>query len=277
MIAAESLRLQNSDDIGGSNVFAVLDTVQVVAALLSCIACFSLPRRPSVSYRDLDVDEQYTVSALGRYTFAWAGKVLVSASRLSTFELVNVPQLHLQLRSEYLEHLFGREKTSDHLLKRLLFAHWGEILFGFVFIIIASIIEFAPDLIMFVLLNLLERRSEVDNFYRKAWALVLALGCAVLASAWGEVWNHWIIFTRLGLPIRSQLSAMIFTKAMRRNDVKGVSHDEDSPVDVSPAAGEASIPAPVARPGVVDPPDAGLQKTRQATINLVVRLFPNLQ
>ena len=251
MVVAEAKRLQSVYNARRLDVFPILDTVQLCAALIVCVSLFSLPRRPHLTSEGLDVDGQYTVSALGRYTYAWAGAILKKAREVEKLELTDIPRLHLQMRARYLENRFS-VLSGDHLLKRIWKKHWVELVFQTVFTIAFSIAEFAPQFVMLALLKLLEQRSTAPSFYQSAWGLLLALVFSILAFSWAETWVHWMVYSRLGLPLRAELSAMVFTKAMRRKDVKGVADASD---DIK-----------------VDH-DEGLQKTRQATVNLVVSLF----
>ena len=99
---------------------------------------------------------------------------------------------------------------------------------------------------------------------------VLALGLSIVISSWLEAWLFFICFTRIGQPIFQQLAAVIFGKAMRRKDIKGVSKKvlEDMnlggaihPNDGAGAEGEDSISK--------DKDEDDEQKTRQSVINLV--------
>lgn len=125
---------------------------------------------------------------------------------------------------------------------------------------------------MYTLLKLLEQREELPEFARAAWTMVILLGLALLATAWSESWTHWMYVTRLGLPVRSELGAMIFSKAMRRKDSKGAelrNRQNGGQKTLSDSDG-TSLPTQV---NVGNPPNAveeDVQKSRQATINLVV-------
>ena len=102
----------------------------------------------------------------------------------------------------------------------------------------------------------------------------------------------WIVWARLGQPIRTELSAMIFDKATRSKDVKGVQKAKQN-IDVD-AVHATSVPAALSEmddqdsaethqvsgsmPGQAgiamaeDSSEEDVQKSRQSTINLVVRL-----
>ena len=219
------------------------------------------------------MDGHYTVSAFSRFTYGWTAKVLKAARTFKTFDITMIPKLHLRIRSIYLEsRLSSRSKANQHLLKTLVRAHASALIFQTFFSTGSSILQFAPQLVMYTLLKLLEQREELPEFARAAWTMVILLGLALLATAWSESWTHWMYVTRLGLPVRSELGAMIFSKAMRRKDSKGAelrNRQNGGQKTLSDSDG-TSLPTQV---NVGNPPNAveeDVQKSRQATINLVV-------
>ena len=276
------------------HIFVVLDVLQLCAALLSCLACLSLPRRPIVEEGGTPVDGQYTVSAFGRYAFVWAGVTLVLARKKKTLGLDDMPKLHVGGRSAYRQEYFSTLKTRDQLWKTLVFAHLPELLFQTVLTALSSAVQFIPQLVMYQLLKRLESRTQGVSADKATWGLVAALGLAIILSGWIQNWLYWIVWARLGQPVRTELSAMIFGKATRRKDVKGVQKIGQA-TDIEATNG-SSIPTafpgtndqktvethPVsgANPGqtetakVEEVSEEDVQKSRQSTINLVVRLAP---
>ena len=269
LLSGELVRLGRYTEDDFDYVLLALNTTQLSAAVISCIACASFPRRPDLTFLNSPVDGQYTVPALWRYTFSWPSRMLKVASSKPDFDFQDIPLLHLGMRSVFLEPLFSLGKDTPSLIKRLLLAHWRELVFQFFFAICMSIVGFAPQLAMFGLLNLIEARDDRPDFYMSAWILVVGLGTAILIEAWSQAWNHWIVFSRLGLPIRTELSATIFAKAMRRKDIKGVAQSEDvsdkDSIDSKNGEGSSLKGGAKAEDG-----EENVQKTRQATINLVV-------
>ena len=266
-------RLQNISDFRDFHVLVILYTIQLVAGVVSFLSCYSIPRRPSISHGNHPVDGQYTVSALGRYTFAWAEQTLGMA-RKDTLELSAIPRLHLRIRSAFLEyHIKEFGSDGDHLLRTLFSAHGSTLAFQTIFALGTSVVQFAPQLVMFALLKLLEQKADTLEFTIAAWALVLALGLAMLAAAWAEVWTHWIVDSRLGLPVRTELAAMIFSKATRRKDVKGArTQDEPSPESLSFDIPGDRYGAPQSEGDSSNPAHEDEHQSRQGTINLIVSL-----
>ena len=264
-MVSEGFQIQDAQDVDYFDLFGILDIIQLCAGLVCCLASLSLPRRPNLTHNDQEVDGEFTVTALARYNFAWAAKTLQVATNLQTLNFDDVPDLQRRLRSEYRERLFTDEVIEDHLIKRLIKKHSGEIMFQFTFAAVKTAVEFTPQIVMFAILSLLEQRSEDATFYRTAWALVLALGAALLLSAWGDCWTDWMCLSRIGLPVRAELSGRIFTKAMQRKDVKGGNLLADDDDDEKNDKGATD-----ADDGKEATEEEGTQKTRQAMINLIV-------
>ena len=266
---------------GFYTVHIALTTVQIAAASLWLIACLFIPRRPLVSEDGKPIDRQYTVSAFSRYTFSWANQILNFARSNKGLNLTDLPSLNLGSRAGYLEHQFITMKKRDRLWKSIFFAHAATFIEQWVLVSVQSAIQFAPQFAMFNLLKLLEQRSTGASIDGIAWAWVVGLGLSMVVASWIEAWVFWITWSCLGLPVRFEMSAMIFSKAMRRKDVKGVqkakgeSDTISGPIinkssgtkgeDTSPKKGGDSTKDK----DETEEEGEGLQKSRQSTINLV--------
>ena len=251
----------------------VLYAIQGIAGLATCIACLLLPRRPSVEVDDQVVDRQYTTSALGRWTLAWAIDVLSLARSKGNLEVSDLPILDHQNRSKYL--LRGIEVAANQrpMWKALLIIHWPALLFQTFLAVLTAVLAFAPQLSMYGLLRLLEQDGNDASFAKEATLLVLALMISIILETWTNTWNSWISYALVGAPVRSEISAMVFTKSIKRKDVK-------SARDLKPLDGrEAGDPISIYQgPTIRTTPDAlqddlgeDVEKTRQGIINLLVR------
>ena len=218
-------------------VFIIL---QLGAATISLFACLFLPRRPSVYHKSQTVDKQYTVSAINRWTWTWASEFLSLARINKRLNLSDVPQLHFGARSSYLAGHFTLMKPRDRLWKTLFRVHWREFMVQWLLSLAQGVIQFAPQLAMYKLLELLEDQSEKTSIAAIAWAYVIGLGASIILAAWMEAWLHWIVLGRLGLLVRIELSALIFSKSMRRKDVKGVQKITGASTNISYGADEPS-------------------------------------
>ena len=273
-------------------VYHILLLVQIVATILCCVSLSLLPRRPFVFSGGQLVDGQYTVSALGRYTFSWAGQILALARHKKTLEPEDLSKLHLRARSAHIRKDLESKKKQKHLWRGLIKAHYAEILFQFIYAVVESAAQFVPQISMYLLLSTIERRSNGNTTPKMAWIFVFTLGLSIIFASWAQAWLYFVGYARLGLLIRTELSAMIFVKATRRKDVKAVHKAKDSAVLGDPSTSIPAEPhAPIAQTTTGKSPETGLdpaltqdietldnaeediQKTRQSTINLVVR-FP---
>ena len=257
-------------------------TIQILAALICLSSCLCLPRRPSVLDQNHIVDGQYTVSALSSYTFGFASNVLSLARKKASLELADLPKLHLWGRSSFLLQNFDAvTQENERLWKSIFLAHRFEFLFQIGWAMLQSALAFAPQLVMYQLLRLLEQRSKGAPIENIAWGLVFALGGSILLSSWTQAWAYWICWARLGQPIRAELSALIFSKSLRRKDVKGVEEakapEEDGVINnlVGTNQMDTILETQTSLSGTTennenDEEDEGSPKTRQSTINLVV-------
>ena len=189
---------------------------------------------------------------MSRWTWTWAAEYLALA-RAKGLILDDLPKLHFRIRSNYLHSRFKDLKRRDQLWKNLLVSHYREILAQVILSVTHGFVHFGPQLAMYKLLELIES-SNGASVRTIAWVWVIVLGFSLALSSWMEVWLHWIVLARLGLPIRTELSALIFSKAMRRKDVKG------SQISKRPA--DAVLQDETN-------PDEDVQKSRQSIINLI--------
>ena len=281
--------LSNTTDIKGYNILLL---VQIVATILCCVSSSLLPRRPLIFSVGQLVDGQYTVSALGRYTFSWAGRILALARHKKTLESGDLSKLHLRARSAHIRKDFESKKKQDHLWRGLMIAHYAEILFQFIYAVVESAAQFVPQISMYLLLSTIERRTKGNTTPKMAWIFVFTLGLSIIFASWAQAWLYFVSYARMGLLIRTELSAMIFVKATRRKDVKAVNKAKDPAVLRDPSTSNPAEPhAPIAQTTIGKSPETGLdpalaqdietldnaeedtQKTRQSTINLIVS-FP---
>jgi len=243
-------------------------------------------------WRNHVVDDQYTASAISSYTFSFASKVLSLARSKRSLDLVDLPKLHLWARSSYLlENFTTVPSNKKPLWKSVIYTHYPEFIFQTSWAVMQSALQFAPQLAMYFLLKLLEQRAQGAPVENAAWGLVVALGASIVLASWTQAWEHWICWARLGQLIRAELSAMIFSKSLRRKDVKGVAKakvtNEPDPNSTAVATNDPGGEGPsdplfeesmeAEQPGMKSAPDGDddedNQKSRQSTINLVVSIY----
>lgn len=257
-----------------------LTVIQLAVAVILLLACLSLPRRPTLFMNGRPVDRQYSVSAISRFTFVWGGDVLAFARANKGLDLPDLPVLDQHVRANDLRKRFNRLKKRSRLWKSVYMSYASVFLMLYVLVVISSAAQFAPQFAMYNLLKLLEQRAQGTSVALIAWAWVFGLGFAMIVSSWIESWLFWTVWSRIGISMRVELSALIFMKAMRRKDVKGVGRSKtqaedkvnsNNPPIVNKASGhKGEDTAPGADKKVQEEDDdEALQRSRQSTINLV--------
>ena len=238
-----------------------LGAAQFLIGLIDLSACISLPRRPAVfASNGRPVDEQFTTSAYTRYTWGWCLPLLRLASR-KTFGLEDLPRPDHMTRAQNVVQSFNYGKDSGKLTKLILTTHYVAIANQLCMTVLEAVFGFAPQLAMFNLLRLLEMRQNGENIGLKAWGWVIALGLALAIRAWLESWMNWVSLSRLLIPIRAELSGLIFQKAMRKKDVKEAAEKAPAPTLTDSGASEGKSKK------AQDPESK--QQPGQSTINLI--------
>jgi ABC-type multidrug transport system fused ATPase/permease subunit len=254
------------------NIHLTLSLLQLSCASISMITSLLIPRRPDVYRNEKVVDRQHTTSVLGKLSFSWPTEVLAYAIRNRGLDHEDLPELSYENRAQSLQQRFESVGKKDQLWKAIFWAHKWSFIQQWVLQAICSVTNFLPQIALYFILKVLERRDEGINVGFQAWLLVLGLTLADVFSLWVESYMFFVAFMRVGVPIYEQLSAVVFGKAIRRKDVKGVSKTSEieqklanGDIQVNQAAGptkgEDSVPE--------DDDEEDTAKTRQSTINLV--------
>ncbi|KAL8784006.1 MAG: hypothetical protein Q9195_009216 [Heterodermia aff. obscurata] len=268
-IATTYILEQHSENVQSTkSTSTVLDVVHFLAGLVSLVLCLSFPRRPMVYFFGHAVDKEYTVSALGRYSFNWVNSLFSFAKANKGLDLEDLPCLPLGARSAQLHHQFNRLEKKDRLWKTLLTAHYLEALYQTGLSTIHGVLSFVPSIAMYKFLRLLEERSEGEAVNNEAWAWIFGLGSSIIITNSIETWLLWVVWARLGALIRSELSALIVAKSTRRKDVKFAPGSSISEAKPSSGTPESTILGNYdSYQTEADEEEA--QKSRQAQINLV--------
>ncbi|KAK8437180.1 ABC bile acid transporter [Phyllosticta citricarpa] len=227
-----------------------LSIARVALALLGLILCTLLPRRPHVEHKGRPVDTARSSSAYSRHTYGWLTPLLSFASKQGF--------LNHHARSRDLHDAFVASKYTGRLWKNVIRAHMPAFTMQYIIAATSGITFMAPQFAMYRLLQLLEARDAGANVTVAASLWVVGLGVAVLVDNHIDNWRWWLSYGRLNVPIRVQLSALIFAKSMRRKETKGVRKDADEEKEA--AGGENDDE---------DEEEDALKQTQQGTINLV--------
>ncbi|KAK3381154.1 ATP-dependent bile acid permease [Podospora didyma] len=257
----------------------VLFTIAAVAAAGLVIASISLPRRPDVFHNGRIVDRMFTVSGYRRLTFDWARTLMSVATEKGDLDLSDLPHLRHTMRPAIQSAQWQPVKAKHSLFKSILKLYGWGIFKQFTTAIANTAVSYLPWWITLRLLETLETREPGEQMGPRLWLLMVWLGVAMLAGALLESWLFWTMITDMYVPIRSQLAAVIFEKAMRRKNVKSASRPRESGNNSDATAqGDATQPAqPTQEQGGDDETGEGDdaddhtsgQKSRQAVINLI--------
>ncbi|KPI39577.1 ATP-dependent bile acid permease [Cyphellophora attinorum] len=273
-VAVENLSLWQQNILHiPRNIHLTFSLIQFFAGLLIFVTGLLIPRRPDV-YRDGQiVDRQYTTSMLGRLSFSWPSNILLYAVRNRALDYKDLPEIANNARAATLTKRFAGVQR-DKLWKSIFLAHRYSFIQQWVLQAICSVTNFLPQIALYFILRVLERRDQGLDVGFQAWLLVAGLGLAVTISSWVEAYMFFVAFMRVGVPVYEQLSAVIFAKSIRRKDVKGTTKIPDA--DQKLANGDITINENAGPKGEdmlpESPPDGDEEdtaKTRQSTINLV--------
>jgi hypothetical protein len=249
----------------GSPEAVALRSSQLVLAVAAGFTGLSIPRRPVVFKDGVPIDGMYTASALGRYTFSWASSLLALARERKRLNPEDLPKMDYHTRSRDLSQSWAETKHPRKLWIEIFLAHREPLMIQWFLTLLQAFGNFAPHFVIFHLLRILETRVLGQEVSPEAWIWVVVLTITTLGASWVEAWLFWISWSEIAIPVRSQLAALIFQKAMRRKDVKGASKKEtgDGPDIVPPVTGDS------AAADKEDAEEEGDPKGKQSTVNLI--------
>ncbi|KAJ8129451.1 hypothetical protein O1611_g4180 [Lasiodiplodia mahajangana] len=244
-------------------IFAIR-IAEIVTVVCLGFASLTLPRRPDVYYEGELVDRLYTVSAWSRYNWSWTSSVLGLAAKKKNLDLADLPRPNHVARSKDATADWESHNFNHPLWISVILAHkWGFAL-QWGMSLAAAVLNFAPQWVVLQLLHLLEQRQGHEPIGYEGWMWAIWLMVVILVQSWIETLLYWLSWADICIPIRAQLSALIFQKAMRRKDVKEASKKKSTT-----ASTDASE---TAQPEVEESSDDEaevLNKNKQSTVNLI--------
>ncbi|KGO69898.1 ABC transporter, integral membrane type 1 [Penicillium expansum] len=241
-------------------VWIGLQLGQIASAALRAVFCVLIPRRPDVYYEDKLVERELSVSLLSRFTFSWANGLLNYAVKHKTMDLEDIPKLTASKRAGYLREEFEIARKNRKLWLAIVFAHVGPLIAQTILSLAICFLSFGPQVALFQILQTLELRGTPDWNVGASYIWVLALGGLMFLASTVEAWLFWVVYSKLGVPIFAELSAVIFAKAMRRKDVKYTKKSKTPDESDSSSKGAAEAD---------DDDEDALKKSRQSIINHV--------
>ncbi|KAI5467371.1 P-loop containing nucleoside triphosphate hydrolase protein [Mariannaea sp. PMI_226] len=235
---------------------AILRAANAVVATALCVSSACLPRRPDVFINERKVDRQSTVSALNKYTWTWAEPLLNFASQKNDLDADDIPNPDRRLRTEGLKQDWDAFEFKGGLLRSLLWAYKGRLVFQWGLTTIRCFLGVLPFWAMLRLITILEEQGG-GNATLESWSLVLGMALFNLVDAWVEGWVFWYSFADIALPVRAQLSALVFEKSLRRKNVKAAEKSKEA-AEEDADKGDS-----------LDKDDSSVLKSRQAVVNLI--------
>lgn len=235
----------------------VLRAINAVIVIALGFSSATLPRRPDVFIDGREVDRQFTVSALNKYTWSWVEPILNFAAKKNDLDVNDVPKPDRRLRADGLKQDWDAFEFKGSLLRSLLWAYKGSMAFQWGLTILRGFFGILPFWGMLRLIKILEERGSGGSPTLEMWGLIIWMAVFNMVDAWIEGWIFWYSFADMALPIRAQLSTLVFEKSLRRKNVKSAekskeSSEEDTKEDDPKDKGESSV-----------------LKSRQTIVNLV--------
>lgn len=214
---------------GRRTLFTVLLAIQLGSSIFSCTACFFIPRRPDVfAPNGKVVERQFQSSTWARYSYNWSSDILdLAATKL--IELEDLPAMDSHVRAKQAkEHFRSISPASQVSLWRQIFwVYRWKLIFQWALAIFSSIMDSAPQFATLKLLQYLEGREKSGLVDPKAW---LCVGLLLIATMVGNIVDYrvnWLMWSDVGIPIRSTLTALIFEKMMKVKDCKEPPKESD--------------------------------------------------
>ncbi|ODA77544.1 hypothetical protein RJ55_07173 [Drechmeria coniospora] len=249
------------------NVTLLLRAGHVALAVALLFASLSLPRRPHVFYKGEQVDPEWTVSAISRYTWSWAGALLRLARERGDLDEQNIPRPDHHIRAENLVAAWTKANYQGGLMRSLLRAYGGRLAVQWAVTLFRCVLGIGPFWAMLRLVQKLEKKDQVYTPTSELWILILCMGLFTLAEQWIDGWVMWYSITRLCIPIRGQLSALVFGKSLRRKNVKSAEKTDKD--DKSSEDGKQKKDDDKGGHALNATDEASVLKSRQAIVNLV--------
>ncbi|OAA69276.1 ABC transporter, transmembrane domain, type 1 [Akanthomyces lecanii RCEF 1005] len=200
--------------------------------------------------------------------FLWVQPLIRKAKAQGDLNHEDVPSMENYARADQLTTQWARAKHTGSLVRSLFRTYWGELMLLWTCVIIRSIVGVGPFWAMSQLIQRLERVDKEPQEGPSLWIFPLLIGLFTFTEQWIASRIMWQSIKNIFAPVRGQLSALIFAKALRRKDIKAAANvgDDDGPPDASNGAAKQTGENGKAK--AHDNTDE-LSKSRQAIMNLI--------
>jgi len=211
----------------GRTPFICALTIQLFASIVASITFLFIKRRPDVfAPNGKVVERQFQSSVWARYSYNWSSDILdLAATKL--IDLSDLPAMDSHVRAQEARQHF-RSISPDSTLslwRQIFWVFRWKLVFQWLLVIFSSIMDSAPQFATLKLLQYLERRQKSGVVDPKAW---LCVGFLLVATMAGNIVDYrvsWLMWSELGIPIRSTLTALIFEKNDESERLQGAPKD----------------------------------------------------
>ncbi|KAK3997784.1 P-loop containing nucleoside triphosphate hydrolase protein [Cladorrhinum sp. PSN332] len=265
LLLAQATRI--ADDLYDHPDWLSFWIAEFASALCLAFGSLSIPRRPDVFHDGELVDRLHTVSAFSRFNFSWPSDLLSLASKKKSLDLADLPRPDHHTRSSTVSADWKRHNYPHRLWVSLLLAHKKAFALQWVLTFCTAILSFTPQWVILQLLTILENHPTGAAFGFDVWIWVVWLSLAITADSWVESYLLWLSSAELAIPVRAQLSSLIFEKAMRRKDLRGAEKMKKESENDAPTS--ATIPDGPDTTTQEDNDSDDLNKGKQSTVNLI--------
>lgn len=242
-----------------------LRACELASALCLIFSSLAIPRRPEVFDKEGRlIDRQFSDTALSRFTFAWCAPILSLARKKNDLDLADLARPDHYTRAHDVSAAWKLKDLQGPLWWSLIRAHWPAFALQWTLTLATAFLNFAPQWVILQILRGLENYASHGDAPRgpELWVWVIWLGISIIVQSWVESYLFWLSFSDLCIPIRSQLSALIFEKSMRCKDVRGIGKNTEN-------EGEGENNPVTSSAEDDDDEDEALRKSKQSTVNLI--------
>jgi len=226
VISGENERI----DYPGAVILPLTSAIQVLAAFAVFLGFISIQRRPDVfTPEGKVVERQYTSSLWTKYSYDWSSDILdLSATKLVEFS--DLPAMDSYRRAKDVKETFQSIvlKPTVSLWLQIFWAWKWQLVYQAVMCIASSAADVLPQISMLKLLEYLEQRKETGIIDSKAWVCVVLLFLATIVETVVDYRIGWLMWSDLGIPIRTTLTTLMFEKMMKIKDCKEPPKEEKS-------------------------------------------------
>jgi ABC-type multidrug transport system fused ATPase/permease subunit len=184
------------------------------------LALICIRRRPDVFHNGRLVDRCYTDSLLKRMTWSWCNEILKVGLRKDDLDFQDLPGPSRVIRAKDTTLDWQGYEQNKPLWRSIILSHRSRFVLQWTLMIIGSFLDLAPQWCVLNFLRILEHRASEGASENDAWPWVIGIALTMTAQSWTESFSAWISSAELCIPVRAQLSSLIYAKSMARQKPK---------------------------------------------------------